>query len=109
MSSRSGVRQSASPPSASASARASPPSSNASTRAYGLGQVRAERSEHELLEVEVAGRVHAAVDDVEVRHRQAWGGARDPGEVLPQLPPCEGGLGAPEGEGDTDDGVGAQP
>ena len=67
---------------------------------------RADRDDHELLEVHVVVRVRAAVDDVHHRHRQ------DPGRVAAQVAPqrevlLRGGR-TSVGERDAEDGVRAQ-
>ena len=74
-----------------------------------LGHRRgADRGDHEFLEVQLVGGVHAAVQDVEVRHRQRRG---DPfgGEPLPQRHSGRGSEGAGQRHRDPHGGVGAEP
>ena len=75
--------------------------------AQALGERRrADRQDHELLEVDVVVGVGAAVEDVHHRHRQHVGvGAADVA-VQRQLELVGGGLG--HGEGHAEDGVGAE-
>ena len=73
-----------------------------------LGERRQpQRHQHELLEVDVAVGVGAAVDDVEQRHRQGCAGALT--EVGVQLLPGGGRGGLGRRERDAKDGVGAEP
>ena len=77
--------------------------------ADGLGHRRgAHRGDHELLEVQLVGRVNAAVEHVEMRHRQRRG---DPfgGQPPPQRHPGRGGQRPGQRHRGSHRGVGAQP
>ena len=76
-------------------------------RAQRLGEGRrADRDDHELLEVDVVVRVRAAVEDVHHRHRQDV--RRLAAEVAPQRQVLLGRRGARGGQRDAEDGVRAQ-
>ena len=80
----------------------STPQRNASREAR-----RADRHDHELLQVDVVVGVHAAVDDVHHRHRQHVGVRAADVAVQRQLELGGGGLG--DGQRHAEDGVGAEP
>ena len=67
---------------------------------------RADRHDHELLEVDVVVGVDAAVEDVHHRHRQHVGVG--PADVAVERQLQLGGGGPGHGQGDAEDGVGAE-
>ena len=74
-------------------------------RRFGEG-LRAGRQDHELLDVDRIVGVGAAVDDVHHRHRQDAG--RDAADVLVERQAGRHGAALADGQGDAEDGVGAQ-
>lgn len=72
----------------------------------GLEVGRADRHDHELLEVDVVVCVHAAVEDV--HHRDGQGVGVGSAQISIERLACGGGCGTGDGERRAEDGVGAQ-